>query len=63
MRKITTIKLGQPAIRALLGEGIENVEQLSQYTEKDLIALHGFGKKGLEILKVVMAEQGVSFKV
>lgn len=61
--KITSIKLGQPAIRALQGEGIEKLDQLSQYTEKDLLALHGFGKKGLEILKVVMAEQGVSFKV
>ena len=60
--KITSIKLGQPAIRALQGEGIENIEQLSQYTEKDLLSLHGFGKKGLEMLKVVMVEQGVFLK-
>ena len=61
--RITSIKLGQPAIRALQGEGVKNLEQLSQYTEKDLLAIHGFGKKGIEILKVAMAEQGVSFKV
>ncbi len=60
--KITTIKLSQPAIRALHGEGIENLEQLNQYTEKDLLSLHGFGKNGLEILKVVMAEQGIFLK-
>jgi len=60
--KITSIKLGQPAIRALQSEGVEFLEQLSNYKEKDLLVLHGFGKKGMATLKSIMAEHEISFK-
>ena len=48
---IENIKISQPAHRALKSAGIETLDQLTQYTEKDLLALHGFGPKGLGILK------------
>ena len=60
--KIADIKIGQPAIRALQSIGIEYLEQLSDYNEKDLLALHGFGKKGLLILQNAMALKGLAFK-
>lgn len=59
---IENIKIGQPAHRALQGIGCETLEQLSQYSEEDLLALHGFGPKALSILKPYLLEQGLSLK-
>ena len=60
--KITEIKISQPAIRALQAIGIEYLDQLCDYTEDELLALHGFGKKGVDILKLIMTEHGLAFK-
>lgn len=62
MHLIKTIKISEPAHRALKGIGIETLEQLAQYTEKDLLALHGFGPKALGILKENLEEIGLRFK-
>ncbi len=59
---IKSIKVSQPAIRALQTIGIEYLDELSGYTEKDLLGLHGFGKKGLVILKNVLSEHNLSLK-
>jgi uncharacterized protein YdhG (YjbR/CyaY superfamily) len=59
---LETIKIGQPAHRALKGIGVENLEQLTQYSEDQLLDLHGFGPKALGILKDALAECGLSFK-
>ncbi len=56
--KITEIKLSAPAHSALAEADITTTEQLSQYTEKELLKLHGFGPKAIAILK----EKGVAFK-
>lgn len=56
--KITDIKISAPAHRALQQAGITAIEQLSQYTEEQLLKLHGFGPKAICILK----ERGVTFK-
>lgn len=37
-------KLSSPARNALLHEGIDTLEKLSMYTEKEIIKLHGIGK-------------------
>jgi DNA-directed RNA polymerase alpha subunit len=55
-------KLGQPALRALAGVGIERLEQLTTRTEAELMALHGFGRKGLEMLREALQAKGLSFK-
>lgn len=60
--ELSTIKIGQPAQRALKGAGIETLEQLTQYKEDELLELHGFGNKALGILKGTLAEHGLSFK-
>ena len=60
--ELAHIKISKPAIRALQAIGIETLEQLTQYTEAELLALHGFGRKGLEILKRLLAEHGLSLK-
>lgn len=60
--ELINIKISQPAHRALKNAGIENLEQLTQYKEDELLALHGFGPKGLRILKSTLAEYGLTFK-
>lgn len=60
--ELGTIKISQPAHRALQGAGIDTLEQLTQYREEELLALHGFGPKALTLLKETLAEYGLSFK-
>ena len=56
--KLSEIKISAPAHRALVNENITSIEQLSQYTEKQLLQLHGFGPKAIRILK----EKGIQLK-
>lgn len=60
--ELSTIKISKPAHRALKGAGIETLEQLTKFREDELLALHGFGPKALEILKSKLAENGLSFQ-
>jgi predicted Fe-Mo cluster-binding NifX family protein len=60
--ELSTIKIGQPAHRALHGAGIITLEQLAGFKESELLALHGFGPKALGILKAVLIEHGLVFK-
>jgi DNA-directed RNA polymerase alpha subunit len=60
--ELANVKISQPAHRALKGAGIETLEQLTQFREDELLALHGFGPKALGILKSILAEHGLSFK-
>lgn len=56
-------KIGAPATRALASIGVTTVEQLAAYSEKEILALHGVGPKAIRILRPVMEEMGVTFKV
>lgn len=60
--ELSTIIISKPAQRALKAAGIETLDQLTQYKEEELLALHGFGNKALGILKTTLAEYGLSFK-
>jgi DNA-directed RNA polymerase alpha subunit len=60
--ELANVKISQPAHRALKGAGIETLDQLTQFREDELLALHGFGPKALGILKSILAEHGLSFK-
>ena len=53
--------LSNPSLNAMALVGITRLEQLSQITEKELLALHGVGPKTIRILAPVMAERGISF--
>lgn len=50
--------IGNPALRALGFLRVTRVSQLARYTEQDLLALHGFGPKAIQILKAT----GVRFR-
>jgi DNA-directed RNA polymerase alpha subunit len=61
-KSLENIKLGKPANRALKNAGIETVDQLTSYSEKDLLSLHGFGPKALGIIKIILQENGLLLK-
>ncbi len=50
--------LSKPALRALASAGLTTLDQVTQVTEKELLALHGMGPKGIKILKQALGEQG-----
>lgn len=51
-----------PARRALAKEKIDSLEKLSDYSEDEIMQLHGFGKNTMEKLKIYMQEHQTSFK-
>lgn len=53
--------LAQPALRALSGAGITNLEQLAAFSEKEISRLHGIGPNALEKLRRALTEAGLSF--
>lgn len=54
--------LSAPARRALENNGITTVEQLSKYTEKEIIKFHGMGPASLPKLRAALEENGLSFR-
>lgn len=55
-------KISKPALRALDSINVKTLEDITKYSEAELLALHGFGPKGIRILREVMDEQGLHFK-
>jgi DNA-directed RNA polymerase alpha subunit len=55
-------RLGAPARRALQGAGIDSIARLSEFTEKELLALHGFGPSSIPTLKAILKEHNLSFR-
>jgi hypothetical protein len=51
-----------PARRALENAGIKTPEQLSKYTIKELLELHGMGPSSIPKLSKVLKSKGLSFK-
>ncbi len=56
------MKVGAPARRALQGSGIDSVQKLAKYAEKEILALHGVGKTTIPVLKKVLQENRLDFK-
>lgn len=54
--------MGGPARRALESAGISTEKELSTWTEKELLKLHGFGKASLPKLREVLKAKGLSFR-
>ena len=50
--------LAAPARRALENEGINSLKQLSKYSEKELLSLHGIGKSAIIKLKKALQRNG-----
>jgi len=54
--------LGGPARRALEHEGIDTLQRLAEYTEKEILALHGMGRSSMPKLHKALVEEGLCFK-
>lgn len=50
-----------PARRALENADIKTLKQLSKFSEKDLLKLHGIGKTAIPILKSELNKIGLTF--
>ncbi|MBL7706080.1 MAG: hypothetical protein JNM21_11100 [Taibaiella sp.] len=51
-----------PARNALAREGIDTIEKLAAYTEKEILALHGIGKSSLPRFYEALEAAGLQFK-
>lgn len=51
-----------PARRTLEKEKIDSLEKLSDYSEKEILQMHGFSKNAVQKLKVYMMENDIYFK-
>ncbi len=54
--------ISAPALRALLNENITTLKKLSEYSEKDILKLHGMGPASLPGLRDSLKKKGLSFK-
>lgn len=54
--------LSAPARRALENNGITSVQELSKFSEKEILKLHGMGPTSLPKLRSALMENGLSFK-
>ena len=52
--------LSNPARRALAGAGIQRLEQLTAFSEKQIKQLHGIGPNALAKLRNALAAKGLS---
>lgn len=50
-------EIGQPAHRALASIGITTLDGCRDRTDKELLALHGFGPKALRIIRGALDQQ------
>jgi uncharacterized protein YdhG (YjbR/CyaY superfamily) len=55
-------ELGMPARRALEHHGIKTLKQLSGFTEKEILKLHGIGPSSIPKLQASLAAAGLGFK-
>lgn len=56
-------RLSSPARSALVEYlGVDSAEKLANYSEKEILKLHGMGKASLPILRQMLAEKGLEFK-
>jgi hypothetical protein len=54
--------LAAPARRALEHANIRTLLELSEYSEKNLLRLHGIGKSSIPILKKELEKEGLALK-
>ena len=52
--------IARPATRALESIGVTELNQLTDHSAQELLALHGFGPKALRILRETLGEHGLS---
>ena len=55
-------KLAAPAQRALASTGIQNLKQLTKFSETEIRRLHGIGPNAINELQRALKEKGMAFK-
>lgn len=50
-----------PARRALREIGVTHLKQLSRFSEKELLKMHGIGPKAIRLLREALAQRGWTF--
>lgn len=53
---------GRPAAGALSHAGITHLDQLVDYTEAEILSLHGVGPKAVGVLREALATKGLAFR-
>jgi len=53
--------IGAPATRALAAVGITRLEQLTSFSEAELLKLHGMGPKAIRLLREALSECRLKF--
>jgi hypothetical protein len=59
---ISSIKLSQPAQRALKDAGIVTLNDVTAWSTRELLALHGVGPHTIRIVQPLLESLGLSFK-
>ena len=54
--------VAKPAQRALASIGVTRLVDLTGHKREELLSLHGFGPKALDILERAMASRGLTFQ-
>jgi predicted RecB family nuclease len=54
--------LSAPARRALENKGISTLQQLSKFSENEILKLHGMGKTSIPRLREALQKENLSFK-
>lgn len=53
--------IGAPATRALAAAGVTRLEQLTSFSEAELLKLHGMGPKAIRLLREALSRGGLKF--
>jgi hypothetical protein len=53
-------RIGAPATRALASIGIDSLEQVAGRSATELLALHGFGPRAIDLLTDALAAAGLT---
>jgi predicted flap endonuclease-1-like 5' DNA nuclease len=50
--------MGAPARNALESLGVMGLDDVTKFSEKELLAIHGVGPKAVRVIKAALQEQG-----
>jgi hypothetical protein len=53
--------IGAPATRALAAAGITRLEQLTAFSEAELLKLHGVGPKAIRLLRAALSQRRLKY--
>lgn len=50
--------MGRPAQSALEAIGVRSLDEVTRFSEKELLGIHGVGPKAVAVIKAALHEQG-----